>query len=208
MKPKVICIKISEQCLQEELPTTFDNKLVLSFEGTYTPTQTRSWIDTFNISSLVELIYIDSLVNALFVAKVIAGKDGDDKDSLLNQTHGKVEEHFATFNRYHTTFNSLKPGTFFYLIVVLIRKATSTTTTFLEEVFAPFGEVVDREIAQGLEHFKIVVLIVTTERTFERDALVEFEDGKMTKLAFKFFRPFSRCPFCFMLEHLAKAYTS
>lgn len=192
---KPICIKISEQRLQEELPKAFDNKIVISFEGNYTPIQARSWIDTFNISSLVKLIYIDCLVSALFVAEVIAGKDGDDRDLLLNKTRGSVGGHFSTFNRYHTTFDPIKPGMFFHLIAILIRKASSATATFLKEVLAPFGEVVDREIAQGLEHFKIVALINTTERTFAKDALVEFEDGKTTKLVFKFYCPFSRCPF-------------
>lgn len=63
--------------------------------------------------------------------------------------------------------------------------------TFLNDVLAPFGEVVDREIVEGFENFKIATLIATTLHTFEQDVEVEFEEAKKTKLAFEFYRPFT-----------------
>lgn len=103
-------------------------------------------------------------------------------------------------------FDPLNSGVFLYLIVVLIRKATSATSTFLDEILEAFGKVVNHEMEIGEEPFSIAALIVTTRQSFERQAVIEFNNGKTVSYNLAFFRPFARCPTCFTLDHVAKDY--
>lgn len=197
-------IKIPAARLQEELPQAFDNKVVLSFKGNYFVNQAQSWIETFNVTSGIKLLYIESLGNALYVAEVVETPLGGGRAELLTKTCGKVGGHFATFNIYHTIFDLLNPSIFYNLISVLIQNAIVAMVTFLKEVLAPFGVVVDSDFEHGLQHLKIFALVVTSRRTFERDALVEFEAGKTAHFAFEFFRPFVRCFGCFAVKHATR----
>lgn len=83
--PTIARVKISAEHLCEELPRIFDNRVVAAFEGDYTPSQTHIWINEFNNSSDIQLLYTDTLVNSLFVVEVIEvfGDSGRERLRIL-----------------------------------------------------------------------------------------------------------------------------
>lgn len=200
---KGIRIKIPTERLLEELPKVFSKKLVVAFEDAYSKDQAQCWIETFNESSKTKLLFIDSLLNSLFIAEVVEDECGTGHDELLNKTYGKAGGRFATFNSYQTAFNPQWPIDFHYLMSVLIKKGAKEYLTFLKEILEPIGRVVDREVSGGSEQFKIIALVVTSLRSFERSAIVEFENGKEVLIAFEYYHPFARCEKCFVIEHVA-----
>lgn len=102
-----------------------------AFEGDYTLAQARIWINEFNNSSDIQLLYKDGLVNSLFVIEVIEFMGDDGHERILATPFQKAGGRFVSFNSYHSTFDPYDPIDFKYLIKVLYARDMWRLSPFL-----------------------------------------------------------------------------
>lgn len=193
-----VVIRIPISRLQEVMPRLFHNSIIVSFVGAVTEGQAKSWIEAFNESSRYQLRIGEALINSLFTATI---EGGGSKKSLVKKPYRKAGNRFATVNDYHSAFDPQCPIDFNYLVTVVIRKGSPKIFELLDDIFHPFGTVADRDIAPGVLHHMITVLLATKERSFVRYVKVELARGRSIYVDFDFFEDHMRCSICFSLEH-------
>lgn len=102
--------------LQVMLPQLFHNKVILSFTGAHIDDQAKSWINTFNTANRYMLLFMETLINSLFIVLIAEISSGGLK-KLLKKEFKRVDNHFTTLNNYQSAFDSQNPHDFHYLLL-------------------------------------------------------------------------------------------
>lgn len=151
----------------------------------------------------MKLIYMDELVNGLFVANIVEASMGATRSQLIETPCWEVVGNFSTLNSYHSTFDLLNHVNFKYLITVRIVKGSPKVYTFLNKNFELIGLVVDEDIGVGTLNYQITTLVIMVLRTFDHSTEVEFEDGKALFVDYEYLDDHVKCENYFASAHSA-----